>query len=140
MVDLGQERRRQPGALPRVAVVGCGVVGERRADRYVRPVTSSWVHRPDGTVETTKDLAVWTLAHRGYSGGGRLDVWVYATEAAALLEGARLAMASGLEDDPQAIASFERGRFQAVLDRYERLNPDTHLLRVQPAFLQDDPD
>jgi hypothetical protein len=91
-------------------------------------------------VETTKDLAVWTLAHRGYSGGGRLDVWVYATKAAALLEGARLAMASGLEDDPQAIASFERGRYQAVLDRYERLTPDTHLLRVQPAFLQDDPD
>ena len=65
---------------------------------------------------------------------------MYATKAAALLEGARLAMASGLEDDPQASALFERGRHQAVLERYERLNPDTHLLRVQPAFLQDDPD
>lgn len=105
----------------------------------MRLVTSSWVHRPDGTVGTTKDLAVWTLAHRGYSGRGRLDVWVYPTKAAALLEGARLAMASGLEDDPKSSALFERGRYQAVLEWYEKLNPDTHLLRVQPAFLQDDP-
>jgi hypothetical protein len=74
-------------------------------------VTSSTVYRPDG-VEATKDLAVWTLAHRGYSGGGRLDVWVYPTKAAALLDGARLAMASGLEDDPRAVALFEKGRYQ----------------------------
>lgn len=105
----------------------------------MRLVTSSTLYRPDGTVETTKDLAVWTLAHRGYSGGGRLDVWVYPTKAAALLEGARLAMASGLEDDPRAVALFEKGRYEAVLDRYEKTNPDTHLLRVQAAFLQDDP-
>ena len=61
------------------------------------------------------------------------------TKAAALREGARLAMASGLEDDPRAVALFDRGRYQAVLDRYEQTNPDTHLLRVQAAFLHDDP-
>jgi hypothetical protein len=83
----------------------------------VRRVTSSTLYRPDGTVEATKDLAVWRLAHRGYSGGGRLDVWVYPTKAAALRAGAGLAMASGLEDDPRAVALFEKGRYQAVLDR-----------------------
>lgn len=81
---------------------------------------------------------MWTLAHRGYSGGGRLDVWVYPTKAAALRNGAQLAMASGLDEDPKAADLFQRGRYQAVLDRYEELNPETHLLRVQPAFLHDE--
>lgn len=126
--SVGHGRRTLPG------------VGQRRADRFIRLVTSSWTYRPDGSVETTKDLAVWTLAHRGYSGGGRLDVWVYPSKAAALLEGARLAMASGLEDDPRAVALFKKGRYQAVLERYEELNPATHLLRVQPAFLYDERD
>lgn len=48
-------------------------------------------------------------------------------------------MASGLEDDPRAVVLFDRGRYQAVLDRYEKTNPDTHLLGVQAALLQDDP-
>jgi hypothetical protein len=61
---------------------------------------------------------VWTLAHRGYSGGGRLDIWVYPTKRAALQAGADLAMASGLEEEPEARRLFADGRFQAVLDRY----------------------
>ena len=48
-------------------------------------------------------------------------------------------MASGLEDDPRAVALFEKGRYQAVLDRCEKTNPDTQLLVVQAAFLHDDP-
>jgi hypothetical protein len=46
---------------------------------------------------------------------------------------------SGLEGDPRAVALFEKGRCQAVLDRYEKTNPDIHLLCVQAAFLQGDP-
>ena len=48
-------------------------------------------------------------------------------------------MAGGLADDPRAVALFEEGRYQAVLNRYEKTNPDTHLLRVHAAFLHDDP-
>jgi hypothetical protein len=92
-------------------------VGRGAADRYVRLVTSSTVHRPEGTVETSKDLAVWTLAHRDYRGGGRLDGWTYPTKPVALLNGAGRVMASGMEDDPRAVALSEKGRYQAVLDR-----------------------
>jgi hypothetical protein len=53
----------------------------RRADTFIHSVTSSRTYHTDGTVNTTTDPAVWTLAHRGYSGGGRLDVWVYPTKA-----------------------------------------------------------
>jgi hypothetical protein len=64
---------------------------------------------------------------------------VYPRRAAALLEGARLAMASGLADDSRGVALFNAGRYQAVLDRYEKANPDPRLLRVRAAFLHDDP-
>ncbi len=62
------------------------------ADHYVRRLVSSKTFPPDGSVTTSRDLAVWTLAPRGYSGGRRLDVWVYPTRAAALAAGADLAM------------------------------------------------
>ncbi|MFF0450864.1 hypothetical protein ACFYT4_31540 [Streptomyces sp. NPDC004609] len=103
---------------------------------FIKQQVSSRLHRPDGRVETTRDPAVWTLAHRGYSGSGRLDVWVYATKQEALSEGAKLAMACGMDEDEQACRDFEAGRYQKVLDRYEETHPDTHLLRVQTAFLQ----
>ncbi|MGW4336705.1 hypothetical protein ACWEK5_28445 [Rhodococcus koreensis] len=45
-----------------------------RTAGFVKQVVSSTLYHPDGTVETTRDPAVWTLAHRGYSGCGRLDV------------------------------------------------------------------
>jgi hypothetical protein len=32
---------------------------------------------------------------------------------------------------------FESGKYEKVLERYEQTSPDYHLLRVQPAFLQD---
>ena len=88
----------------------------------MRYVTALTLYRPDSTVQTAKDLAVW----------------VYPPKAAALLEGARLALGCGLEEDPHAAQLFHDGRYQAVLDRYEQTHPDTHLLRVQAAFLQDD--
>jgi hypothetical protein len=67
--------------------------------KFIRQVVAETIHRPDGTVETSRSAAVWTLAHRGYSGSGRLDVWVYPTKAAALRAGAELAMACGLDED-----------------------------------------
>ena len=108
------------------------------ADRYVRRLVSSKTLHPDGSETATDDLAVWTLAHRCYSGSGRLDVWMYPTPAAALAAGADLAMASGM--DPQATRLFAAGRYAEVLERYEQTQPDTHVLRVQAAYLQpDDP-
>ncbi|MBV8996974.1 MAG: hypothetical protein JO287_25480 [Pseudonocardiales bacterium] len=107
------------------------------ATTFIRQVISSTVYRPDGTRQTTRDPAVWTLAHRGYSGGGRLDVWVYPTKTLALREGAKLAMECGMDEDIQARTLFAAGRFEKVLERYEQTHPDTHLLRVHSAFLQD---
>jgi hypothetical protein len=37
------------------------------------------------------------------------------------------------------VALVNEGRYPAVLDRYERGNPDPQLLRVLAAFLQVDP-
>lgn len=96
-------------------------------------MTTYW---PDGTVTSEKRPAVWTLAHRGHSGGGRLDVWVYRTRAEALLAGAEFAMEAGMDEDEKAIQLFDAGRFADVLARYEATHPETHLLRVQAAFLQ----
>ncbi|MEV4442561.1 hypothetical protein AB0K09_26840 [Streptomyces sp. NPDC049577] len=45
-------------------------------------------------------------------------------------------MACGLDEDEQAREDFAAGRWQQVLDRYEDTSPDTHLLRVQTAFLK----
>ncbi len=105
-------------------------------ETFVRQVVSSTLIRRDGTVEQTRDLAIWTLAHRGYSGNGRLDIWAYPTKAAALREGVKLAMSCGLDEDPEAVRLYEKGRWEKVLERYEQTHPETHLLRVQAAFLQ----
>jgi hypothetical protein len=104
--------------------------------RFIKQLTSSTTYHPDGTVETTKDPAVWTLAHRGYSGCGRLDVWAYSSKKAAIYEGAKLAMACGMDEDEQACALFTAGRYEKVMERYEETHPETHLLRAQAAFLQ----
>jgi hypothetical protein len=129
--------RHRPNArlhhLPEVlAARNGGSYGDGVVDysRFIKPQIASRTYRPDGSVETTREPAVWTLAHRGYSGGGRLDVWAYA-----LYEGARLAMACGMDEDEAARQHFEAGRYQKVLDRYEATHPETHLLRVQTAFL-----
>lgn len=76
---------------------------------------------------------VWTLSHRGYSGGGRLDVWQYSTERDALIAGAGLAMDCGLDTDRRARELMDAGDYRAVMARYEETSPDSHVLRVQPA-------
>jgi hypothetical protein len=109
---------------------------------FIRPQIASRLYRPGQPVETTRAPAVWTLAHRGYSGNGRLDVWVYRTKNAALRAGAELACLCMSEADEYRAARrlFDAGLYQQVLDLYEDTHPDTHLLRVQTAFLQHDDD
>jgi hypothetical protein len=115
-------------------------VSRRPAD-YIRMVTSSTTYHPDGTKTVEKSPAVWTLAHRGYSGSGRLDVWVYPAKADALRAGADLALACGLDEtDPEAVRLHRAGKYQAVMDRYEAAHREGFLLRVQPAFLVPDLD
>jgi hypothetical protein len=117
-----------------------GALVSRRPADYIRMVTSSTAYHPDGTKTVEKSPAVWTLAHRGYSGGGRLDVWVYPTKVDALRAGADLALACGLDEtDPEAVRLHRAGRYQAVLDRYEAAHREGFLLRVQPAFLAPEP-
>ncbi|MGW9068588.1 hypothetical protein ACWGQT_03970 [Streptomyces yangpuensis] len=41
-----------------------------------------------------------------------------------------------MDEDDKARRHFGRGHWQKVLDRYEATHPETHLLRVQTAFLQ----
>src|SRR5882757_7129334 len=109
-----------------------------RPERFIRRVTSSITLHPDGTRSSTTDPAVWTLAHKGYSGSGRLDIWVYPSKAAALRAGAHAAMEYGLDDDPTARTMYAKGKYEQVMARYEETHPQTHLLRVQAAFLQPD--
>jgi hypothetical protein len=103
-------------------------------------MTACTTYYPDGRRATSKAPAVWTLAHRGYSGAGRLDIWVYPSERAALRAGAELALECGLDEDAQAMTHYRAGRYKPVLTRYEQLRPTDHVLRVQAAFLQPDPD
>jgi hypothetical protein len=42
---------------------------------------------------------------------GQNDVWAYATKSEAQFEGAKLALACGLEEDQQACLDFEAGRY-----------------------------
>lgn len=53
---------------------------------------------------------MWTLAHLGYSGGGRLDVWVYPTKQGAFQAGADLALEGGLDEDELAVKLYAAGR------------------------------
>lgn len=60
--------------------------------------------------EISRAPAVWTLAHLGYSGGGRLDVWVYPTKQGAFQAGADLALEGGLDEDELAVKLYAAGR------------------------------
>lgn len=45
-------------------------------------------------------------------------------------------MAAGLNEDTYAVTLYDAGKFTRLLEYYEQTHPDTHLPRVQPAFLQ----
>lgn len=109
------------------------------AAKYIRQEPTLW-EPVDGTLVTREtSAAAWTLAHKGYSGSGRLDVWIYASERAALRAGAELAIECGLfEHEQQARKLFKAGKFAQVLDLYEQAHPG-NLLRAQPAFFVTEP-
>ncbi len=41
-----------------------------------------------------------------------------------------------MDEDDEAGALFDAGRYAQLLQRYEQTRPADHLLRVQPAWLQ----
>ena len=93
-----------------------------------------------GMFEEVRVPAVWTVAHRGYSGNRRLNVWIYRDENTALRAAAELAMSCGVDEDPVAVAHFRQGHYPAVISRYLQTSPDWHVLAVQEAPLMLDPD
>lgn len=109
---------------------------------------SDFVHRsiqsegfyPQELTSRTYVPVVWTVAHRGYSGGGRLDVWVYPDDQMALLGAAELAMSCGLDEDAIATEHFRKKRYSEVIARYCETSPPSHVLAVQAAPLMRDPD
>lgn len=95
---------------------------------------------PQELTSLTYVPVVWTVAHRGYSGGGRLDIWVYLDEQIALLSAAELAMSCGLDEDAIAREHFKKKRYDQVIRRYCETSPPSHVLAVQAAPLMQDPD
>lgn len=65
-----------------------------------------------------------------------LDIWAYPTKHAALHAGAQAALEYGLDESPDACASFEAGDYAKVMDLYEATYPGNLILRVSLAFLQ----
>jgi hypothetical protein len=108
---------------------------------YIRNTVVSEMNSPsDGEWirESAYGPGVSTVAHRGYSGNRRLDVWAYADEATALRAAAKLAMECGLDQDPDAARHFKRHHYQAVIDRYNQTSPEWHVLQVQVANFIDE--
>ncbi|MDX2733455.1 hypothetical protein [Streptomyces sp. PA03-2a] len=131
-----QQQCPEPEPAATAAVPASRKGADAVAAGFIRPQIAARTLHPGGTTETRMAPAIWTLAHRGYSGSGRLDVWAYRTEKEAQFAGAKLAMDCGMDEDERAQALFRRGRYQQVMQRYEETHPETHLLRVQPAFLE----
>ena len=93
-----------------------------------------------GMFEAVRVPAVWTVAHRGYSGNRRLDVWIYCDENTALRAAAELAMSCGVDEEPVAVGHFRQRHCPAVISRYLQTSPDWHVLAVQEAPLMLGPD
>ena len=74
---------------------------------------------------------IWTVAHRGYSGDRRLDVWGYLSEAAALRAAAQLALDCGLDELPEAAERFKKRQYRWLIDMYNERSPEWQILEVQ---------
>ncbi|MFJ1756526.1 hypothetical protein [Kitasatospora sp. NPDC088134] len=105
-------------------------------EAFIQEEVRAQTFHPDGAVTTELAPAVWTLAHRGYSGSGRLDIWTYTSRKSALKAGADLAMACGMDENAKARSLYTAGRYEELLSLYESEHPETHLMRVQSSFLQ----
>ncbi|MUM04446.1 hypothetical protein B5P44_06570 [Mycobacterium sp. CBMA 213] len=94
---------------------------------FVHPTEAGWP--PD----YLSVAASWSVAHRGYSGNRRLDVWLYRDERTAWRGAAELAMSCGMDTDATAATEFRKGNFEGVVNRYVEQSPDWHILAVQEA-------
>lgn len=102
-------------------------------DRFIQDLGPENVFTGGGFEQRGRSLVVWVLAHRGYSGSGRLDLWAYPSEEDACREGAKMALE--ICDDPEVPQLFAAGEYREVLARYEQESPVSHMLRVEPAYL-----
>ncbi|GAB4590164.1 hypothetical protein [Nocardia sp. IFM 10818] len=131
--------RRDPEPQPSLPIGDDkSIIRRRRGSRtkaaaFIRYEISSEAYHPDSSVEIETSPAVWTLAHKGYSGSGRLDVWVYPDQDSALRDGAQLALECGLDEDPTNMRLFKHEKYAEILQRYEREHPG-NILRVQSSF------
>lgn len=93
---------------------------------------SVYLHQAEaGTFEATDVCEVWTVAHRGYSGGRRLDAWAYADRATAERGAAELALSCGLDEDAAAVALFDSGDHAGVVARYFGKEPRASFWRFK---------
>lgn len=109
-------------------------------EKFIHKSVVMETHYPDKSAEFVVGKALWVVAHRGYSGGRRLDLWAYSDESTALKVAAQLALDCGLDADQQADRSFKLRRYREVIDRYNETSPEWHILAVQEAVLMDGTD
>lgn len=88
-----------------------------------------------GRTEIAYGPGIWTVAHRGYSGGRRLDVWGYRSKTAALRAAAQLALDCELDESAEAVDRFAKGQYQWLIDTYNEQGPDWRILAVQVVNL-----
>ncbi len=91
--------------------------------------------------EWARGPGIWTVAHRGYSGYRRLDLWAYPPdEAAALKAAARLGIECGLDEDQAAVDAYARHDYRAVLNRHRETAPEWQILTVELTYFVGDND
>lgn len=104
-------------------------------------VAEGYSGRADNRVhEWARGPGIWTVAHRGYSGYRRLDLWAYPDEAAALKAAARLGIECGLDEDQAAVDAYARHDYRAVLDRHRETAPEWQILTVELTYFVGDSD
>lgn len=104
-------------------------------------VAEGYSGREDNRVhEWARGPGIWTMAHRGYSGYRRLDLWAYPDEAAALKAAARLGIECGLDEDQAAVDAYARHDYRAVLNRHRETAPEWQILTVELTYFVGDND
>lgn len=102
-------------------------------------VAERYAGRADNRVhEWARGPGIWTMAHRGYSGYRRLDLWAYPDEATALKAAARLGMECGLDEDEAAVEAYARQDYRRVLDRHRETAPEWQILTVELTYFVGD--
>jgi hypothetical protein len=128
-------------ASSRIAVVMTSVKSAAEvAVPYIHETLVSETHVPNipddqGHTEIGYGPGIWTVAHRGYSGNRRLDVWRYRGEPAALKAAAQLALDCGLDRFPEAVERFKKRQYKWLIDRHNEQSHEWQILQVQVVNL-----